>query len=150
MRRPWMVIAQPSSPPACESARMVEVSLLATALAGALAGACLGMLAGLVPGLHVNNVAQGAVAGRGLFMIGMGWVAGTASGDPEVAYPACAFLVGAALGHSFTDEIPAVFLGAPNPETALSVLPGHRLLMAGHGTAAVRAAAKGSALGVAF
>lgn len=42
-----------------------------------------------------------------------------------------------------------MFIGAPDPDEALSVLPGHRLLMEGRGMAAVRAAAVGSAVGAA-
>ncbi len=49
--------------------------------------------------------------------------------------------------HSFVDFVPSVFIGAPDPDEALSVLPGHRLLMEGRGMAAVRAAAVGSAVG---
>ncbi len=129
---------------------MVALDLLASTIVGALLGACLGMGAGLVPGLHANNLAQGAVAGRSLFVTVIAWVAASGAGSAEAAFPACGFLFGAALGHAFTDEIPAVFLGAPDPDTALSVLPGHRLLMAGHGAFAVRAAAAGSAIGVAL
>ena len=131
---------------------MVSLTLLSLTLLGALLGALMGMGVGLVPGFHANNIAQGALGGRAAFGGGLAWIAGAgvAGGDPALAYPACGFLVGAALGHAFTDEIPAVFLGAPDPETALSVLPGHRLLMAGHGPSAVRAAAAGSAAGVAL
>ncbi|WP_255420815.1 tripartite tricarboxylate transporter permease [Methanosarcina sp. MSH10X1] len=41
--------------------------------------------------------------------------------------------------------IPSVFLGAPDGDTALTVLPGHRLLIEGAGAEAVRLSALGSA-----
>lgn len=131
---------------------MLDAGLVASASLGALLGGCLGLLTGLVPGLHTNNVAQGLLAGRVFFLAALtAVVAGpAASSDPSGVFAAAGFLLGLAIGHSFTDEIPAVFLGAPDPETALSVLPGHRLLMAGLGPAAVRATAVGSALGILF
>ncbi len=129
---------------------MPDLALFAAAMLGSLLGAAVGLLAGLVPGLHANNLAQAGAAGRLALVAGLGAVADTAQRGPEGTFAACGFLVGVALGHAFTDEIPAVFLGAPDPDTALSVLPGHRLLHAGLGASAVRAAAVGSALGVAF
>lgn len=129
---------------------MVAAALLAATLVGALFGAGAGLFAGLVPGFHVNNLAQLALWGRGFVLGLLAWTVGSLATSPEALFAACGFLVGAALGHAFTDEIPAVFLGAPDPDTALSVLPGHRLLMAGHGPAAVQAAAAGSAVGVAL
>ena len=49
--------------------------------------------------------------------------------------------------HSFVDSIPSVFLGAPDEDTVLSVLPGHRLLLSGKGLDAVACAAQGSLAG---
>ena len=46
---------------------------------------------------------------------------------------------------TFHDIIPSVFLGAPDGDTALAVLPGHRLLLDGAGAEAVRLSALGSA-----
>jgi putative membrane protein len=126
---------------------MVEAQLLAATLMGAMLGAGAGMGAGLVPGFHANNLAQIALALQAGVVGVLGWAAGTGGGPAQAAYPVCGFLVGAAVGHAFTDEIPAVFLGAPDPDTALSVLPGHRLLMAGQAAVAVRASAAGSAAG---
>ncbi|MBI4448185.1 tripartite tricarboxylate transporter permease, partial [Candidatus Woesearchaeota archaeon] len=42
-------------------------------------------------------------------------------------------IVSVAITHTFLDSIPSIFLGAPEPDTILSVLPGHRLLMKGEG-----------------
>jgi len=42
-----------------------------------------------------------------------------------------------AITHTFLDTIPAIFLGAPEADTALSILPGHKLLSEGRGYHAV-------------
>jgi len=49
-----------------------------------------------------------------------------------------------AVVQTFLDILPAIFLGAPDPDTALSILPGHRMLLAGRGFEAVRLSAMGS------
>ena len=46
--------------------------------------------------------------------------------------------------HTFVDFIPSIFLGCPDTETELSILPGHKLLKKGHGYAAVILTNKGS------
>ncbi len=50
-----------------------------------------------------------------------------------------------AISQIFHDIIPSIFLGAPDGDTALTVLPGHRLLLDGAGAEAVRLSALGSA-----
>lgn len=131
---------------------MLDPGALAAAMLGTIVGSAIGLVAGLVPGLHANNLSQALLGARPLFVASMAWVVAAGQGAPDgpALFAACGFLLGIALGHAFTDEIPAVFLGAPDPDTALSVLPGHRLLLAGLGSSAVRAAAIGSALGVLF
>ena len=54
-------------------------------------------------------------------------------------------LILVALSPFFLDIIPSIFLGAPEADTALAVLPGHALLMEGRGSEAVRLSALGSA-----
>jgi putative membrane protein len=130
---------------------LIDGALFASAVFGCLAGSAVGLFAGLVPGLHANNLAQATLANRAAVLGTVAVAAaGPLSGHPEGLVAGAGFLFGLALGHSFTDEIPAVFLGAPDPDTALSVLPGHRLLLAGLGPEAVRAAALGSLLAVAL
>jgi putative membrane protein len=46
--------------------------------------------------------------------------------------------------HTFLDFIPSIFLGAPDDDTALSVLPGHKLLLRGMAYEAVRLTLIGS------
>ncbi|MEK6800324.1 MAG: tripartite tricarboxylate transporter permease, partial [Nanoarchaeota archaeon] len=47
------------------------------------------------------------------------------------------FIVAMSITHTFIDFIPAVFLGAPEEDSLLSVLPGHKMLLAGRGYEAV-------------
>jgi putative membrane protein len=47
------------------------------------------------------------------------------------------FIISLAVSNTFTDFLPSIILGAPDPATALSVLPGHRLLLEGRGYEAV-------------
>ena len=57
-------------------------------------------------------------------------------------------LISMAVSHTFLDFITYVYLGAPNPDTALSILPAHRLLLEGKGHEAVQLATIGSLFGL--
>lgn len=108
-----------------------------------MAGALMGAVTGLVPGIHVNTLAA-------LMLVSYPSVSSFVSGfaEPEtVPILVSACIVSASVVHSFLDFIPSVFIGAPDPDEALTMLPGHRLLMEGRGMEAVRAAAVGSAVG---
>ncbi|UZE91917.1 MAG: tripartite tricarboxylate transporter permease [Methanosarcinales archaeon] len=103
-------------------------------LASALVGCALGIITGLIPGLHVNNVAILLVTfSPALLQHGIS--------------PVCIIIIilANAVAHTFLDFIPSIFLGAPEAETALAVLPGHRLLLEGRGIEAIRLSALGSA-----
>jgi putative membrane protein len=105
------------------------ILLLCTAI-----GFLLGVCSGLVPGLHVNNFAALLLA-ISAEMISRGFS----------AFHVSAIILAASISQTFFDSIPAVFLGAPDADTALAVLPGHRLMMEGRGIEAVRLLALGSA-----
>ncbi len=94
---------------------MIELLLFA------FAGIILGVIAGIVPGLHVNTVA--------LMMLGL-----AAAFHP---LPLAVAVITMAISTTFFDFIPSTLLGAPDPATSLSVLPGHRMLMAGRGIEAI-------------
>ncbi len=108
-----------------------------------------GAVTGLAPGLHVNNVAALVLATRAswiAFVLGP-W----SSSDPAtLGLLLSCYLLATAVSHGVFDFVPSVFLGAPTEETALSILPGHRMLLAGEGPRAVALAARGSVLGTAF
>lgn len=54
------------------------------------------------------------------------------------------FILSVSIAHSFINAIPATFIGAPEEETALSILPAHGLLLDGEGYKAVTLSAVSS------
>ncbi|WP_049925088.1 tripartite tricarboxylate transporter permease [Halopiger goleimassiliensis] len=98
------------------------------------AGALLGCCSGLVPGLHANNFA--------LLLAGFA----TAVPGPPL-FVGCAMLA-AGVVHTFLNAVPAMALGVPDAEMAVTALPGHRMVLAGRGHEAIRLSAIGSLLAV--
>ncbi|MCD6398817.1 MAG: tripartite tricarboxylate transporter permease [Candidatus Aenigmarchaeota archaeon] len=83
-------------------------------------GILFGIITGLTPGLHPNTIAAIAVGfSFNPFLISV-------------------VIISAAITHTFLDFIPSIFLGAPDPGTAMSVLPGHELMMKGRGYEAIK------------
>lgn len=91
-----------------------------------LLGIAAGIFTGLIPGIHVNNVCAGLLGVGSLFI---------AYNIPSHAI--ASFIISLAITHTILDFIPSIFLGAPEGATALSVLPGHRLLLQGKGLEAL-------------
>jgi putative membrane protein len=58
------------------------------------------------------------------------------------------FIISMSVVHTFIDFIPSIFLGAPEESTALSILPGHRLLLQGKGYEAIRLTTTGCFAGI--
>src|SRR3989339_895673 len=54
------------------------------------------------------------------------------------------FIVAMSITHTFIDFIPSIFLGCPDTDTELSILPGHELLKKGEGYEAIMLTAYGS------
>ncbi len=100
-------------------------------------GVFLGCMTGLIPGFHVNNVALIALSMSPL-AIGLG--------IPLSAVAAIIVAMGCV--HTFLNYIPSALLGAPDGDTALALLPGHRMLLAGYATQGVAYSARGSQLGM--
>ncbi len=101
-------------------------------------GFVLGILSGLTPGLHLNNFAAMLLAlSPQLLAWGL------------TPFQMASIILAASISQTFFDAVPAVFLGAPDSETALTVLPGQRLMLEGRGIEAVRLSALGSASSVA-
>ncbi len=101
-----------------------------------LAGVFLGVFTGLTPGLHVNTVC----------LLGVTLYRGLGLDELEFALAMCCM----SATHTFLDYIPAIFIGVPEESTALSVLPAHRLVMAGAALDAVRITAYGSLMGLVY
>ena len=117
--------------------------LIAVCCLFSLIGCSLGLFTGLVPGIHVNTLAS-------VLLIAYGTIAGTLAGivpDDDIPIAICSLIMSASVVHSFVDFVPSVYIGAPDSEDALSILPGHRMLLNGEGMKAVRAAAIGSLIG---
>lgn len=109
---------------------MIEQIILSVFL-GALAG----LITGLLPGIHINLVATFLfINSPSLLLIT----------TPIIL---AIFIISMTMMHTFTDFIPSIFLGAPDEDTALSTLPGHRLLLKGYGYEAVRMTAIGCVFG---
>ena len=112
---------------------MEDISLLLL-LFSVFGGYLLGIISGLLPGIHNNNFALALVA----------FAPFLAEKGLSPFYIAV-IIISNSIAQTFHDIIPSVFLGAPDGDTALAVLPGHRLLLDGAGAEAVRLSAIGSA-----
>jgi len=110
--------------------------VIAGILLGCAIGLSAGTVSGLLPGIHSNTMASVLLSLQSL-LAGIAGPEGLASA-----------LFAALITHTFLDSIPSTYLGIPDPDTALSVLPAHALCLEGLGEEAVRIAALGSALAV--
>ena len=95
-------------------------------------GILIGTFTGLIPGIHTNLI--------GVFLISLST---TIFFSINPIY-FVVFIVAMALTHTFVDFIPSIFLGCPDTDTELSILPGHELLKNGQGYEAVALTAYGS------
>jgi len=86
-------------------------------------GMGIGIFAGLTPGIHVNTTIP--------IIMSLSFLL------PSPYYLAV-LIVSVAVTEMFIDYIPSIFLGAPEADTSLSVLPGHRLLLEGRGYEAIK------------
>jgi putative membrane protein len=102
----------------------------------ALLGIIAGTITGLIPGVHINLVAT-------LLFINSTFFLGFT--NPLIL---AIFIISMTTAHTFIDFIPSIFLGAPNEDTVLSILPGHRMLLEGKGYEAVRLTAIGGFFGL--
>lgn len=87
-------------------------------------GIAIGTLTGLLPGIHINLVSAIVLSSLAFLL--------TIFSPISIAV----FIVSLSVTHTFIDFIPGIFLGAPD-ESALSVLPGHKLLLEGKAYEAV-------------
>jgi len=101
-----------------------------------LAGIIVGIITGLTPGIHINLVSAIVVSFLPITSL-----------DP---LSGALFIVTLAIAHTIIDFIPSIYLGAPNDETALTVLPSHQMLKEGKGHEAAVLALKGTFVGAAL
>jgi len=97
-----------------------------------LFGCVVGTFTGLIPGIHINLISLLLLS----FSISLLNIF-----SPIVLI---VFIVSLSITHTFLDFIPSIFLGAPDEDSILSVLPGHRLLLNKRGYEAIVLTLKGS------
>jgi putative membrane protein len=88
-------------------------------------GAACGAATGLIPGLHSNTVSAAIISLNSTLFS---------------AFPVhliASMIMSMLVTHTFFNFISCVFIGVPEAGTSLSVLPGHRMAMAGRGYEAV-------------
>jgi putative membrane protein len=102
-------------------------------LLGTCIGIVLGTISGIIPGIHANTLAGVLLSFQAVLLSFFGPVALAGA------------MFAALITHTFVDSIPSTFLGIPDADTSLSVLPAHALCLEGNGEEAVRIAALGSA-----
>lgn len=98
-------------------------------------GMLFGTFTGLFPGIHINLV--------GAFLITLSY---SLSSEFSMIY-FVVFISALAITHTFVDFIPSIFLGCPDTDTELSILPGHEMLKQGKGYEAVIRTAYGGISG---
>ncbi len=101
-----------------------------------LIGVIIGIITGLTPGIHVNLVATTLFALSPFLLQHL---------EP---LSLAVFIISLSVVHSFLDTIPSVYLGAPENENALSVLPGQKMLLRGEGYQAVKITILGTYIGM--
>lgn len=107
-------------------------NMLTDVLVALVLGIAAGVFTGLIPGIHVNLIAATMLSLSGLLL---GLVDGTTLG---------VFIIAMSVVNVFLNAIPSIYLGAPDTENVLAVLPGHRMLLQGRGYEAVKLTVLGS------
>lgn len=97
-------------------------------------GVALGVLTGLIPGIHPNTVIFTTLPLYFSYDIGL------------TSY--MSLVAGLSVSHTFHDFLPAIFLGAPEADSALSALPGGRMAARGRGIEAFRLTVVGGVFSV--
>jgi len=124
---------------------VTPISLLLAATMFTFIGIGLGIITGLIPGIHVNTISFLIVASQGTLIL---FISGIIEGFNPTVLQILAILstmvMGCLITHTFLNFIPSTYLGAPEGETALSVLPAHKMMLEGKGYEAIKASALGS------
>ncbi len=98
------------------------IEILITVVIALFLGIIFGTLTGLTPGIHINLVAALLVGSLAFF---------NSLSIPFIAL--AVFIASMSITHTFLDFIPSIFLGAPEEDSFLSILPGHQMLLEGRG-----------------
>lgn len=110
---------------------MIEYIIIAI-----LAGILIGIITGLIPGLHINLlIAIFSSLSISIFL----------KLDPLIT---SVFIISLSTTHIIVGFVPSIYLGVPNSDTALNVLPGHRMVKQGLGHQALILNLYGGILGL--
>jgi len=120
---------------------MLELGLL---IIFCVLGVLVGVLTGLLPGLHVNNIALILLSLSSVIVAMCSPLFSYGISESFILLLIAGFIIAVSLSHSFHDVIPTTFIGAPEEDTALTVLPAHDLLLQGRGYEAISLSALGS------
>jgi putative membrane protein len=107
-------------------------------------GVLTGILTGILPGLHVNNIALIFLSLTTTILAVLHPLINYGLTSDFILVLIALYIISVSISHTFHDTIPSTFLGAPDEDTALSVLPAHTLLLEGKGYEAVAISAMGS------
>ncbi|USS41280.1 tripartite tricarboxylate transporter permease [Thermococcus aggregans] len=99
-----------------------------------LLGILFGTVTGITPALHVNTLAS---------------IVETLLTSPG-GFSYVMLLYSMGLTHTFLDAFPSTFFGIPEEETAVSILPAHKLALHGQGLEVINISLKASLLAVVF
>jgi putative membrane protein len=110
--------------------------MLIEILLALILGIFVGTFTGLFPGIHINLV--------GAFLVSL---SASLLYKINIIY-LVVFISAMAITHTFMDFIPSIFLGCPDADTGLSVLPGHEMLRKGEGYQAIMRTAYGGLISV--
>ena len=113
---------------------MILLEILIAIIFGILTG----IVSGLTPGIHINMVS--------LLVLSLSVFIAEHFGISYLTLGVYIIVVGVV--HTYLDAIPSIFLGAPDENTILGVLPGHRYLLKGNGLMAVKLFTIGSFFGL--
>lgn len=94
-------------------------------------GVFIGTMTGMIPGIHVNT------AGAILF------AASTSLLTLVSPVFLCVLFVGMSITHALIEFVPSMLLGVPEEGTAVSILPGHRMVLEGRAKETIRIVAVG-------
>ena len=106
--------------------------MLAQLIIAIILGIIAGTITGLIPGIHINLVAVLILSSFAVLITHFSILT------------IIIFIISMAITHTFLDFIPSTYLGAPSADTALSILPAHRLLLKGKGYHAIKLSTIGS------
>lgn len=101
-------------------------------------GIIAGTITGLIPGIHINLVATTILINITILL------------NYFNLQQIIIFILSMGITHTFIDFIPSILFGVPSSDTALSILPGHKLVLEGKAYKAIYLSSIGSLYGIIF